>query len=247
MKTNSLINDRVNLVVKSNELIQKTRYELTLQEQKIILFVISKIKPTDEDLKEYSIPLQDLCEICGVECLGENYRHFKSSIYALGKKDFEIRDGKLEGSVRWLEMPTFNIETKTLNIRINPLLKPYLLALRKNFTQYELGCVLAMKSKYSIRMYELLKSYTENEEIIFYLDELKEMLQTPEYTEYKNFRVRVIEKAIAEINKYTDLEVSFEPLRHSRVITRLRFIITRKSSIEQVAVRARRNAALDAK
>lgn len=247
MQVYPCIDDRIHLVVKSNDLIQKTRYELTLQEQKIILYVISKIKPTDEDLRAYTIPLQDLCEICGIECLGENYKHFKASIYALGKKDFEIRDGKLEGSVRWLEMPTFNTETKTLTIRINPLLKPYLLTLRENFTQYELGCVLVMKSKYSIRMYELLKSYAENGEAIFFLDELKSILQTPEYTDYKNFRVRVIEKAVAEINRYTDLDVSFEPLRHSRVITRLRFVIQKKSSVQQVAVRVQRNAAIDKK
>lgn len=247
MQINSIADERSNLVVKSNMLIQKSRYALSLQEQKVILYVISKIKPTDEDFETYSLPLQELCEVCGIECLGENYKHFKESIYALRRKDFEIKIDNIEASVSWIEMPVFDKSTKTLHVKINPLLKPYLLALRENFTQYELGCILVMRSKYSIRMYELLKSYAENKEVTIYLDELKERLQTSEYTDYKNFRVRVLEKAISEINEYTDLNVTFEPLRHSRVITRIRFIIERKSSVEQVAVRVRRNAIIDGK
>ena len=36
-------------VVKSNILIQKSRFNFTAQEQKIILYLISKIKPEDKD------------------------------------------------------------------------------------------------------------------------------------------------------------------------------------------------------
>ena len=45
--------ERNQLVVKHNALIQKTRYSLNTQQQKIILYLISKIKPDDDELKEY--------------------------------------------------------------------------------------------------------------------------------------------------------------------------------------------------
>ncbi len=38
-------------VVKSNDLIQKSRFNLSLQEQKIILYLISKVKPEDTEEK----------------------------------------------------------------------------------------------------------------------------------------------------------------------------------------------------
>jgi plasmid replication initiation protein len=55
----------------------------------------------------------------------------------------------------------------------------------------------------------------------------------------------VLEKAIDEINTYTDLNVSFTPVRQSRVIVGLRFCIRTKSSVEQFVARMDRNVELD--
>ena len=49
------IHERGQVVLKANSLIQKTRYSLSLQEQKIILYIISKLEPTDEEFKHYEI------------------------------------------------------------------------------------------------------------------------------------------------------------------------------------------------
>lgn len=238
---------RDNLVVKSNALIQKTRYELSLQEQKLVLYMISKIKPTDDDLMEYKIPLHEICEVCGIEKLGQNYKNIKDCIWSLADKTVEFEDERVLAKLRWIEMPIIYKRENALSIRINPLLKPYLLALQENFTQYELGCALVMKSKYGIRLYELLKSYVYYGELEISIEELKNKLQTTKYADYKNFRVKVIEKALDEINTYTDLDVTFEPIRMSHAVTSLRFVILRKSSVEQVAVRVRRNAEIDRK
>ena len=40
-------------VNKSNDLIQRSRFNLSLQEQKIILYLISQITPYDHDFKLY--------------------------------------------------------------------------------------------------------------------------------------------------------------------------------------------------
>jgi plasmid replication initiation protein len=247
MEKSTLSDNRQQLVVKSNDLIQRTRYDLSLQEQKIVLYVISKIKPTDEELQEYSFTMRELCEMCGIEAIGQNFENMWQSIVALNEKTIEFEDNRYRGNPRWIEMPIMDKLTREIRIRFHPLLRPYLIALHENFTQYELSSILIMRSRYSVRMYELLKSYAYLDEITFSLEELKEKLQTTGYSDYKNFRVRVLEKAIEEINEHTDIRVEFKPIRTSRVITHLRFIIKRKSSAEQVMLRAKRNAALDAK
>lgn len=247
MEKSTLSDNRQQLVVKSNDLIQRTRYDLSLQEQKIVLYVISKIKPTDEELQEYSFTMRELCEMCGIEAIGQNFENMWQSIVALNEKTIEFEDNRYRGNPRWIEMPIMDKLTREIRIRFHPLLRPYLIALHENFTQYELSSILIMRSRYSVRMYELLKSYAYLSEITFSLEELKEKLQTTGYSDYKNFRVRVLEKAIEEINEHTDIRVEFKPIRTSRVITHLRFIIERKSSAEQVMLRAKRNAALDAK
>ena len=43
-----------------------------------------------------------------------------------------------------------------LAVKMNPLLKPFLLGLQERYTQYQLENILAMKSVYAIRIYELL-------------------------------------------------------------------------------------------
>ena len=247
MDKNTINDSRQQLVVKANDLIQRTRYDLSVQEQRIVLYVISKIKPTDEELKEYTFTRQELCEMCGIEATGQNFENMWQSIIALNDKTIEFEDNRYRANPRWIEMPIMDKQTKEIRVRFHPLLRPYLIALHENFTQYELSAILVMHSRYSVRMYELLKSYAYLSEITFSLDELKKKLQTVGYSDYKNFRVRVLEKAIAEINEYTDIRVGFKPIRTSRVITHLKFTIEQKSSAEQVMLRVRRNAALDAK
>ena len=56
--------ERYYLVVKSNDLIQKTRYSLSTQEQKVLLYLVSKRKPDDNDFQAYCFNLKHLCESC---------------------------------------------------------------------------------------------------------------------------------------------------------------------------------------
>ena len=57
--------DRDKLVVKANELIQKSRFNLSLQQQKIILYLISQIDRNDKEFKLYSFSIQHFCKVCG--------------------------------------------------------------------------------------------------------------------------------------------------------------------------------------
>ena len=74
MKTDSTEKKKENqryFVAKANDLIRKTRYNLTTQQQKIVLFAISKIKPNDPPETQYEISIDELCEACGIEIDGE--------------------------------------------------------------------------------------------------------------------------------------------------------------------------------
>ena len=131
MEKSTLSDNRQQLVVKSNDLIQRTRYDLSLQEQKIVLYVISKIKPTDEELKEYSFTMRELCEMCGIEAIGQNFENMWQSIVALNEKTIEFEDNRYRGNPRWIEMPIMDKLTREIRIRFHPLLRPYLIALHE--------------------------------------------------------------------------------------------------------------------
>ena len=229
---------RGQLVVKGNALIQKARYQLTLQEQKIVLYMISRIKPNDDDFIYQEFSVAEFCRICGMDSdNGGNYKYVKETIKDLADKSAWItieRDGKkCETLIRWIEKAWIEENTGFIQIRLDKDLKPYLLQLRKSFTQYELIYTLAMRSQYSVRIYELLKSYQHLGFVEFNLDDLKRMVNAENYIRGNDFRRRVIETSLHEINALTDIYVEFEFLKTSYTFTHIKFIIKRKENVEE--------------
>ena len=224
--------ERNHLVVKHNSIIQKTRYSLSTQQQKVLLYTISKIQPGDDDFKEYEFDLKDLCVLFGIESHGNTYANFRDSIKELADASFWLLDKEKNSVlVRWFSKVIISNDNTKVNIRFDADLKPWLLELAGQFTSYELSNTLLMKSKYSIRIYEILKSY---EAIGMYktdIDTLKILLDCAgDYKVFADFRRRVLDVAINEINEYSDLQIEMTPLRTNRAFTHLMFMIEKKDS-----------------
>lgn len=232
-------------VAKANELIRKARYSLTAQQQKIILYIISQIKPADEDLKIYHFDMKDFCKLCGIQAHGENYKNFKDSLKALADNSFWIREDGKDKLFRWFERLEIDTYETTISLRLDDRLKPYLLRLKDNFTIYNYGSTLLMNSKHSIRLFEIFMSYRSLGVVEFTLDELKETLECGEYAEYKNFRRFVIEKALKEINELSEITVEYKPVKQGRSVVALVFTITTKDSSNILRQRLEREAMLN--
>jgi plasmid replication initiation protein len=160
-KQETLSEVRDYLVVKRNDLIQKSRHQMDLQEQKIILYMISKIKPNDKDFKEQVFSVADFCKVCGLDSdNGGNYAYIKKTLGKLRSRYVWVTlDDGSETTLGWVNKVTMNARSGLIKIQFDNDLKPYLLDLQESFTQYNLIYTLAMKSQYSTRLYELLKSY----------------------------------------------------------------------------------------
>ena len=229
-------------VVKNNDLIQKSRHQLNAQEQKIILYLITKIKPEDVDFKLYDFKIQEFCEVCGIDMTnGGNYTYLKETIKNLSDKSnwaTIIKDGrKTETILRWIEKAYIDEESGTIQIRIDNDMKPYLLELKSHFTAYNLYYILAMKSKYSIRLYEILKSYEYLGAHTFEIDELKQRLGAEKYKTYKDFRVNVLDIAVREINDFSDIAVTYSAEKNGRKFEKIKFDIKiKKDALERVAI-----------
>lgn len=237
--------ERNQLVVKHNALIQKTRYSLNTQQQKIILYLISKIKPDDDDLQEYDYDLKDFCRVCGIETHGQNYQNIKESILQLHNKAFWIETEEKDMLVSWIIKATIYKNDTRLRIRLDDDLKPFLLHLREQFTAYELQNILVMRSKYSIRLYEYLKSYCSLGVITISVNELKEILDcVNEYNRWCDFKRRVLDTALQEINGYTDLQITTEFARQNKSIAKVIFTIAKKDSHTATITRIENTARL---
>lgn len=236
-------------VVKANKLIQQTRYNLSEQEQKILLCVISKIRPDDKEFQEYQIDLREFCEVCGIDYDGgANYQSLRDTIKKLRDKSFWVRlDNGCESLCSWLQKARIYPNDSTVTIRLDEDLKPYLLQLKANFTEYELEYSLAMHGKYCLRIYELLKSYAFIGKWEVSLSDLRSVLAIPanEYSDIRDFKKRVIGHALKEINKCTDLSVEYESVTKKRKVVGFIFNISRKDYLGQVEAIRERDRRLD--
>lgn len=243
-----IVQQRSYSVVKSNEIVQKARYDLNITELKLLAFIISKIKPTDTELQEYQFPVKDFCQVCGLDySSGWNYNHIKTTLKGLRDKSFWLMDEKgHEVLVGWLQKARINKGSGVITVKLDEDMQKYVVGLFDNYTQYELLSTLPMKSAYSFRMYELLKSYAFTKAHTFNTDDLKKKLGAEHYTNFKDFRIYVIEKAVKEINKYTDIEVSWEPVKYGRKVVEVVFHIKQRDTWGRYLASNRANDAIEA-
>lgn len=234
-------------VVKSNAIIQKARYDLNLQELKIMSYCFSMIKPNDTIEQEYVFSILDYCKVCGIDYKnGWHYKEVKSTLKGLRDKSFWITnpDGS-ETTVGWLGKVTINRGSGKIKIKFDEDMQQYIMGLFENFTQYELLSTLPMRSQYSFRIYELLKSYAWTKKHTFDIEEMKRQLAAEHYINFKDFRKKVIEIAVKEINDYTDLAISYEPIKKGTKVIQITFYIKQKDMWGRYASYGRAKNRLD--
>lgn len=234
-KNSEIMEKRGYLVVKSNTLIQKSRFSLSTQAQKCILYIISKIVPEDMDFKEVDFKISEFCEVCGLDKNnGANYKYIKQTLKEIRDKSIwvELQDGS-ENTLSWINSVNISRQSGTVKLKIDDLMKPYLLQLSEKFTRYELLYTLAMKSQYSIRLYELLKSYEWKYGVEFEIEELKRLLDAENYKRFPDFKRYVLDIAMRELEAYSDLNIQYDIIKVGRKYGKIRFNIKLKKDMSE--------------
>jgi plasmid replication initiation protein/acylphosphatase len=209
--------DEKALVVRqSNELIEASYKIASIGEGRLIRMLIAQITPDDEDFKTYRIGITDFSRFFGLS-------KESNSVYELIKKSADELAGRrimLEKNGSWLRLNWLSYAEYTkgsgyIEVRFDKALKPYLLGLKGYFTQYELEKVVNFKSGYAMRLFELLKKeqfkadgkgYFKRS---FEYDEFRSLvgIDKSEYREFSDFRKRVIDSSVKEINANPDISI----------------------------------------
>ncbi|MDP2100480.1 MAG: replication initiation protein [Methylobacter sp.] len=162
------------IVTQSNKLIE-ARYNLTLGEQRLILTMISRIQPDDEDFKEYRINVGEFADFLGID-KNSVYREFHKIQKSIVSRIlvFYEEDGPLV--IGWVSSAKYLEKEGAVLLSFDPKLKPYLLQLKGCFTSCNLEMLLCFKSQYTMRVYMLLKQYDRLKAREIELQQLREML-----------------------------------------------------------------------
>jgi plasmid replication initiation protein len=211
-------------IYQSNKLIEAS-YTLTVLEQKLIRLLASMIKKDDEDFTEYEFKTKELIKLLNTSD-SRFYRDIDTITDLLMQRVIKIKDintGYFE-KYHWVDIAKY--KNGTLKLKINKELKPFYLSLDW-YTKYQLKNIMQFKSTYSFRLYELLKQYENIGYRLLIIDKLRDLLDInkDQYAKYANLKQKVINIAVNEINKNTDLNIEFEELKDGRKVISIRFII----------------------
>ncbi|MDM7654867.1 Replication initiation protein [Lactococcus lactis] len=186
--------------------------------------------------------------------VSDNDKHsrFKQAVEKMQKQAFfQIKEEQGKGfkfksivPIPYVEWTDYHDEVK---IEFHREIMPYLINLKKNFTQHALSDIAELNSKYSIILYRWLsmqynqyehysvKGGRRAEQVEAYrnptitVKELRVMTDTVnEYKRMFQFTEWILEKPLAEINAHTSFNVSYEKVKKGRSIDSIVFHIEKK-------------------
>lgn len=201
-------------VYKSNKVVEAA-YKLSLNEQKIILICIAKHdsnKPLSADDK-FTVTASEFAELTQTDInhvygvlieVADNLFNRYVVIEHPNPDRPELKKIK----TRWISSIGYLSDLATLELSFAVDMLPYLSELKNQFTKYELQNIGGMTSKYGIRLYELLSQYRGIGRREVFIDWLRSHFEIEDnYPVISDFKKRVIDSAVTDINKNSDLNV----------------------------------------
>lgn len=241
-----IYDEREKAIFLGNELVRKSRDNLTLKEGKILDYIYSQVKRDDTVDKEYVFSVKKFLDLCGLPAQGSNYIDVKNSLKAIADKSFWLttEEGKIV-LTRWFSKVEIEPNSGNITVKFSEEIAPFVFGLYGNFTPTALIAKLSFQSKYSRKLYDLLASYLGMKTRTFKVDTLRKLLNAENYKVYKDFRKRVLEEAIDEINEYSDIVCGYMPVYEGRKIVALTFGMEKKDDIEWLQTKLKDNHFLD--
>jgi plasmid replication initiation protein len=224
------------LIVKDNTLINAS-YSLELTEQRIILLAILKARENKTPHnQELIVTAQSYITAFNVH-RNTAYKTLKTACDNLFTRQFTYQRYNSNGNIeqvktRWVQSVIYAENESYIKIKFTDEILPLVTMLEKHFTSYELQQVSSLKSVHSIRLYELLIQYRTVGKIEISLDDLRLKLgiNESEYPRMDNFKNRVLDVGIQQINEHSDITVKYDQVKTGRQITGFIFTFKQKPS-----------------
>ena len=232
------------LVVKDNALINAS-YNLELTEQRLIMIAIINARESGQGItadSKLEIHASDYAKLFNVS-LDASYKALREAVNNLFNRQFSYtaeykRTGKI-GVVRsrWVSRIFYVDDLALLEITFAPDVVPLVTRLEEHFTSYQAKQVAHLTSKYAVRLYELLIAWREAGKVPpIEISEFRNRLGLldDEYTAMHNFKKRVLEPSIQQINEHTDITVTYEQHKKGRTISGFSFRLKQKPQPKKV-------------
>jgi plasmid replication initiation protein len=214
-----------------SNVLTSARYELTKLEKNILYLAMREMKPTDPPGQLYYVSTVELRERTGEEIKYDRLRGTTKKL--LGRVlEADLPNGDLL-QTHFFSSVQYIKGTGTLEIGIDPKIRPLYGYLKAHFTTFQLDLAITLNSIYAKRFYEIFSMYKHLPDKVFRvsLDKLKLQLGLTDkdtgrdkYPLYADIKRNVLKPA-EEINTSTDLTFTYREIKRGRKVVELEFTV----------------------
>ena len=204
---------------------------------KIIVHVAMQVKQNDEKFHEYMVPFKVLSDSPRLGLKTREDLDDLAKALLSHQVCLENKDGAHSYYNLFIKF-TPDFDKQSLRISFHPDLRIGFLNLRKDFTLISYIDFISLSTAYSQKLYRLLSSWKNIGKKTINLEDLHFTLETPVSLQdnFADFRRRVMERSVPEINEKTELNVSWEPIsRNGRKVVAIEFDfdLSQENSLEK--------------
>ena len=230
------------LVVKDNALMNAS-YNLNLVEQRLILLAIIEARESGKGINANDpliVHAESYISQFGV-AKHTAYQALKDACKDLFARQFSYQERRRKGTInimsRWVSQVGYMDNEATVELVFAPAVVPLITRLEEQFTKYDIEQISDLSSAYAVRLYELLICWrSAGKTPVIEMQEFRKRLGVldSEYQRMDVFKKGVIDLAVNQINKHTDITVEYKQHKAGRVITGFSFSFTQKKQLKDV-------------
>lgn len=215
-------------LVKHNNLI-RGKYTLEATEQKLLYKLFEHVQKNNYTTRELNLSFVDFYrEFKGVLNKNISKADFKNLVEGLQDKKPYIIIGDEFIRTQWYKIRG-KLDYEEVKLILDDDVFNYIQVQEKNFTMLRLETVYSFKKFHTMRIYELLKQWSNTKKVVtLTTEELKKYLNIEDNTGYKNFSNidrKILKPATKEINDKSELTISYEPIKEGRKVVAIDFSI----------------------
>ena len=227
------------LIVKDNALINAS-YNLDLVEQRLILLAIIEARESGKGINAndpLTVHAESYINQFKVHRNGA-YKALKDACDDLFARQFSYQSRSDKGNIqnhksRWVSEVIYVEKEAVVKLIFAPAIIPLITRLEEQFTKYDIEQVSELSTGYAIRLYELLIAWRSTGKTpIIELQDFRQKLGVidSEYKQMNDFKKRVLEPSLTQINEKTDIKVKVEQHKTGRTISGFSFKFKQKQT-----------------
>ncbi|MBD1577901.1 replication initiation protein [Vibrio sp. S11_S32] len=255
MKKNiPMINDLYSsdLTVNQSNLLVTSTYYLQINQLRIVWLALTKVNSSKTDFGEIIISTREFADFYAMD-IRSCSRSIKDAIDEINTSPIKIRytdkeDDRREQTIHWFSSTDVSLSSAEgkYKLRFSAEIKPYLTDLRSHYSKSDFKYLTKLKNTFQFRLYQWLKdgeyikldgshsvagkSKSSNGVYVVRLpvDAMKNKVKIKGYDTWFDFKRRILDPAVNQINKTTNLSVVYKPIKAGKAIDSVEFSVLRE-------------------